>query len=313
MSALMVLCTACAVCVVGIAAAQNCTWTLNLIGTTRTLDLRPLQNIALNTTDGISHEYVFTVCENGVQCGSGGDSVMTCQQSEYILGRWDASVLPSWSSENGGTWSFAYRNGDTDCGNPARTWAPTFVCNEHVHHSIGEVSEVAGSCYYRVTIETMFACPNFTTTTQEPDDPCRYRDGNAVLDLSSLRGNLINVQFNDSLTRSGDDYFMYSPCQNTAKCDADEATMAYVFDFDSLQCSHVLAVWEEGLVQPFYLQQARLWQFTYVNGDECQGGQTVFNLEYVCVESANEPQVLQAQQIADCVYQMVIASVLACV
>ena len=45
----------------------------------------------------------------------------------FILGRWDQSTQPQYSSDSGGTWAFSYANGDTDCGNPSRTWAPTFV------------------------------------------------------------------------------------------------------------------------------------------------------------------------------------------
>ena len=68
----------------------------------------------LSTMDTAGNEYYYSVCRNGEECQ--GETIMANQLSEdgdicYVLGRWDASISPDYSSENGGTFSFMYENG----------------------------------------------------------------------------------------------------------------------------------------------------------------------------------------------------------
>eukprot|EP00485_Elphidium_margaritaceum_P010992 CAMPEP_0202698586 /NCGR_PEP_ID=MMETSP1385-20130828/11863_1 /ASSEMBLY_ACC=CAM_ASM_000861 /TAXON_ID=933848 /ORGANISM="Elphidium margaritaceum" /LENGTH=316 /DNA_ID=CAMNT_0049355339 /DNA_START=29 /DNA_END=976 /DNA_ORIENTATION=- len=303
-------------CVAWVTISQSCSWTVTHDGAIKTLDLTPLQGLMLNTTDVSSHYYSFTPCENGVLCR--GESVMTCQVTpdgrENIIGRWDTSISPAFADLGWGPqwWTFEYNNGDTDCGQPARNWVPTFECNESEKYVLGQVVERSGSCYYQITIETMFACDNYTTTTPVPVDDCKYVYGNHTLDLTSLRGELLSVPLN----KTESEYFMFTPCQNTAKCTRQSiSAMAYIFDFDTSKCLGAVAEWDNGQTQPIYLPEAQLWQLTYSNGESCSGilgKPTVFNLEFICDESASSPQILQAQAISECVYEMIIASILAC-
>lgn len=76
----------------------------------------------------------------------------------YVLGRWDQTITPTYSDLEGGTWTFRYDNGADDCGNPARTWAPTFVCAPGVEADYQTVSEIPGSCFYELTVRTQYAC-----------------------------------------------------------------------------------------------------------------------------------------------------------
>ena len=55
------------------------------------------------------------------------------------------------------------------------------------------------------------------------------------------------------------------------------------------------------------------WQFTYANGAKCgDDGHIIFNVEWLCNEDVNEAKVMEAMQISECVYEMIIESVLAC-
>ena len=87
--------------------------------------------------------------------------------------------------------------------------------------------------------------------------------------------------------------------------------MAYIFDGQNFECTQILSVWED-VNKPDYIEELASWQFTYTNGESCNGGQTVFNVIWVCDKSASEPTIIQAKKIDECVYQMIINSDLAC-
>ena len=112
------------------------------------------------------------------------------------------------------------------------------------------------------------------------------------------------------------EYYMYTPCENLAKCGhgQDVLAMAYIFDGIEFECKSYLAIWENGVTQPEYSKSLGIWQFTYTNGEQCENGNdnNVFQIEWICDNSASDPRVVQAKQIAQCVYQMVINSILAC-
>eukprot|EP00484_Ammonia_sp_Unknown_P017113 CAMPEP_0197026742 /NCGR_PEP_ID=MMETSP1384-20130603/6769_1 /TAXON_ID=29189 /ORGANISM="Ammonia sp." /LENGTH=266 /DNA_ID=CAMNT_0042455463 /DNA_START=90 /DNA_END=890 /DNA_ORIENTATION=+ len=157
LSSLLVL-----ICVLSAVHGQ-CKWDVILIGAHHTLDLTCAEGKELTTQDTSGHSYQFTLCANSASCN--GEDVMVSQSGEagcFILGRWDTDVEPEWSSASGGSFTFKYQNGDTDCGNPARTWAPTFVCQEGTEWEVGTVNEVTGSCFYTTTIYTKYACDGNT-------------------------------------------------------------------------------------------------------------------------------------------------------
>ena len=95
---------------------------------------------------------------------------MVFQSSDYdpsmcwVLGRYDSSIIPSYSTDSNESWTFEYMNGATDCGNPARTWMITFQCQKGVKYKTSTVTE-PGTCLYDATIYTEYACSGWSTTT----------------------------------------------------------------------------------------------------------------------------------------------------
>jgi len=146
-------------------AYAQCRWTVDDgSGGSVTLDLSGLSGKTLHasdTEDG-GHDYAWSVCTNSQSCD--GDTVMVAQRPSsgsddacYILGRWDASIEPTYDA-SAQTFAFKYDNGATDCGFPARTWAPTMKCQCGTSASLASVKELPGSCYYEVEIGTKYAC-----------------------------------------------------------------------------------------------------------------------------------------------------------
>eukprot|EP01084_Bolivina_argentea_P258558 435948_1 len=299
---------------IAVASSQCGPWTVTNPddGSQVTLDLGPLNGVIMNLTDGEDHNITYSVCRNDELCN--GEKAMVRQVPVddprycFILGRWDYSINPEFENINGGTWTFVYDNGDDECGNPVRTWSPLYVCTPGVKYRAGNVTEIA-SCYYEVTIETEFACQNWTTTTTAiPTSQCIFKsqDGEHILNMTSIRGQLISGE-----TDIHDMYIMYYPCMNLVKCNNNDV-MAYLFDGENVLCKQYLAIWEDGFVEPNYIESLKMWQFTYTNGESCNGGQNVFNVEWVCDPLAPSPMVIQSMEIAPCVYQMIINSQLAC-
>ena len=118
------------------------------------MDLSCAVGRKLTTTDTDGHTYTFTICSNGDTCS--GQNVMVDQSKDnqcYNLGRWDSSIQPTFDLNNGGMFTFEYANGDNDCGDPARTWVPTFRCDS-AEFAIDQVTEIPGTCRYSVEIHT---------------------------------------------------------------------------------------------------------------------------------------------------------------
>lgn len=191
---------------------------------------------------------------------------------------------------------------------------PTFECDPSIEYQITKVNEVE-ECQYVVLINTKYACDYNITTTSQPNGQCIFTsnvNGTLhILDMRSLRGQLISSLINNT---SGE-YFVYTPCDNIAKCGDDNnktLAMSYLFDAAQFECTKYLAIWEDGINQPLYSNEFKTWQFTFDNGQQCEGGPTVFQLDWICYHEAIEPLVNSSRQIAECVYQMVIYSVLAC-
>eukprot|EP01083_Nonionella_stella_P028025 77164_1 len=137
-------------------AHGQCSWTVD----GNTLDLgKCLAGETITAKDPGDHHYSWSICRNGETCKQ--QDIMVVQRAGdlcYILGQWDAAIQPKYEATNGGTWTFIYDNGDTDCGSPARTWSPKLVCTPGTHWESGIVNEATGSCYYEVEIKTQYAC-----------------------------------------------------------------------------------------------------------------------------------------------------------
>eukprot|EP01084_Bolivina_argentea_P039674 73315_1 len=151
------------ICLLVLRVSSQCRWTAIDPDNDQkvVLDLTPLANITLDILDVVGHHYHYSICRNNVTCR--GQRVMTGQTQPsdptacYIIGRWNSTIQPSYESMDGAMWKFRYNNGDTDCGNPARTWVPVFICNPATKYSVGNVEEPT-SCVYEVLIETEYAC-----------------------------------------------------------------------------------------------------------------------------------------------------------
>eukprot|EP01083_Nonionella_stella_P201699 737642_1 len=149
-------------------AYGDCQWAVKAAtGGTVTLDLSCIEEehktIHIKGTGQDSHhDYYWSMCSNSQQCN--GDNVMVRQIVDgdsshcYVLGRYDGKIKPT--TPNGDTWQFVYANGQNDCGHPARTWAPTFICNPDEEWKVGNVNEELNTCYYTIIINTKYACSN---------------------------------------------------------------------------------------------------------------------------------------------------------
>eukprot|EP01084_Bolivina_argentea_P301767 520697_1 len=311
-------------CLLFLRVSSQCKWTVfdDDTGQNVVLDLSPLNHKTFDITDAEQHHYYYSVCQNSESCN--GNSVMTKQTNNYgndcyILGRWNSSIQPTYQSINGGTWTFIYLNGESDCGNPVRAWSPTFVCAPDSNYNITNVTEVPGTCFYQVLIQTKLACADWnwtTTTTLMPEDRCIFRseDQEHILNISLWKGTVLS-KADENI---GYLYYMYSPCVNSINCSVsgdDRPAMAYIFDGMNFECKTQLAEWEYGFVEPTYIisKGVEMWQFNYT-GETCNESSRdiVFMVEWYCNESATTPDVVQSGQIATCVYQMRINSWLAC-
>ena len=231
------------------------------------------------------------------------------------VARWNSSVEPDYMALNGGAWEFYYPNGDL-CYYTGTywTWVPTFQCDPDKEYEMGPV--IYGTeCRYSTTIYTKYACDqnknsSTTTTTSEPNKQCIFEsaDGNHMLNLESVRGELLVARdSNETLNQ----YYTYTPCKNGNKCQYGNMGMAFVLD-ENFDCIEYIAKWEDGINTPMYIDGISSWQFTYTNGLQCGDGQDVFTVDWICNETASYPKISEATQKSECVYEMVVESMLAC-
>merc|ERR1719203_209420 len=152
-------------------ANAQCKWDSFYPGGSSTLDLSCAVGKELTTTDSEGHTYLFTICKNGESCS--GQNVMVEQKNAngdcWTLGKWDSSIQPTYSLANGGMFTFEFANGDNDCGDPARTWVPTFRCDSS-EFVIDQVTEISGTCRYEVEIHTKYACADNTECSGAPSN-----------------------------------------------------------------------------------------------------------------------------------------------
>eukprot|EP00484_Ammonia_sp_Unknown_P001738 CAMPEP_0197023024 /NCGR_PEP_ID=MMETSP1384-20130603/3807_1 /TAXON_ID=29189 /ORGANISM="Ammonia sp." /LENGTH=269 /DNA_ID=CAMNT_0042451167 /DNA_START=29 /DNA_END=838 /DNA_ORIENTATION=+ len=142
-------------------ASAQCTWS-DSSGNVLNLGCLNGQMKTAEDTASTPHVYQWSLCSNGTVCNE--KNVMVCQYQQenpddqkFILGRWDPDVQPSFDGNR--SWTFEYENGDTDCGpRGARAWVPTFECDHSTEWAISTVEETPGSCLYRTTITTKYAC-----------------------------------------------------------------------------------------------------------------------------------------------------------
>lgn len=287
------------------------TWTVS----GQTLDLHCLSGSSIDAQDNEEppHDYLWSFCENGIRCKD--DAVMVAQKSRtdnacYVLGRWDKSIAPTYSDLEGGTWTFRYDNGAEDCGNPARTWAPTFVCAPGVVAQYETVSEIPGSCFYELTVRTQYACVGQSYACPNVTDVCEWytEDGKNNLNLTALRNKTLSRVDNQN------DALMYllTPCRNHVKC-GTEHVMADIVNMNTLECETYLAKWDGGKVAPSYNSKLKQWKFVYNNGETCDGEENISEIIWNCDETIKDnAEIVRVKDNGACNYQIYVNSSLVC-
>ena len=135
----------------------GCKWTVSSGETLNLSSLsgKKLQTVQIDSSGHVIINYNYSVCANSEVC----DNVMTMVAQFPIdipncfnAGTYDASILPIYSNESGGTWTFTYFGEDDGC---SRVWIPTFICDPTINYNISIVTEQpVGSCNYFVEIDT---------------------------------------------------------------------------------------------------------------------------------------------------------------
>eukprot|EP01084_Bolivina_argentea_P308430 533337_1 len=179
--------------------SSQCKWQFG----SNTLDLTPLQHTTITAQAEWDQDgtFFYSICANEAGSCSDGDPLMTRQVPNYDpnwcypIGRWNPSINPIYDSSTG-NWQFAYENGDECKPSLNRSWAPTFICNPNVELEWGKVTYelTLESCRYELTLETRYACPNWTTTTISPENECIWKanDGEYILNMTSIKGTLLS-------------------------------------------------------------------------------------------------------------------------
>lgn len=227
----------------------------------------------------------------------------------WPIGRWDPNIRPTLDTTLGNdAWTFIYNNGDDDCGNPRRTWIPTFICDETENAVMGEITETPpGSCTYLVIIRTRYACANFTTTTTSaPEGQCEWNVGENTLNLTRYNGYMLNYADTQGLIWS------VSPCTNSISCLNNDMGMSTVGTLSN--CIQRLALWDQGLTDPTYSSNGGgQYEFVYQNGDECAGGEaSLTRIFWNCNQLATTARITAAAEKSSCEFEIQIDSNLAC-
>eukprot|EP01084_Bolivina_argentea_P308429 533336_1 len=289
--------------------SSQCKWQFG----SNVLDLTPLQNVTVEAEDDQGHTYFYSICRNEAGSCNDGDPLMTRQIANsdaglcYEIGRWNPDIRPTYD-EYYFAWEFEY-NGGLCIPSLNRSWAPTFICNPNVELLWGTVTELFGSCRYQLQLQTRYACSDWTTTTEAPNDECIWKanDGYNTLNISSIYGKALSAADNDN----NDLFYTYTPCSNSVKCDNTYA-MIYLFNISAIQCEKYLAIWENGMTEPSYNNELGIWQFVYNNGEQCDSLDNTLVVQWVCDQDAEISKIVKATESIKCDYELVINSSLAC-
>eukprot|EP01084_Bolivina_argentea_P118506 210251_1 len=251
------------------------------------LDLRQFYGDTI--TSGI---YTYTVCQNGFRaprpyCGMFGSQV---SQSPDMYALWYPSYQPQYDPDEV-TWTFRISNY-----NNAFQW----ICD----HSI-DIYQVVTITGMKIAIASKHACNQPEECVFiDPDNPQNS------LNLQTVTGDMIEF-IGDDLTYS----YQYTPCSNYVDCNG-ELVMAQRWNIAERTCDRYLAKYDvfDGY-KLFYNESAVEWKFTYYNGEPCTNGQisnTEFEIYWTCNQSVNGWDVINVEEIDECVYSMHIDSSIAC-
>jgi preprotein translocase subunit SecG len=171
--------------------AKACAYTAS--GNTITLD--PIKNKGIiNFLGDNGYYFNLTACDNGCSgCSSAGGDVMATQSQKNVaapgscqnyIGKYDDSVQPTYSTNNGGSFTFTYTNGQSasGCGAQGNRWLILkFICGSTDVDQAGMTVTEPATCQYEMTVPTRCACSN---------NPCSGSSGGGGSSSSSSDGGL---------------------------------------------------------------------------------------------------------------------------
>ena len=287
------------------------------------LDLSPLINTQLFYWDGSTYNYTYTVCANTLECKplDGEEAIVSIKQGEpnstypptrqdcWWLAKWDeGGVQPSYNPTLQ-SWTFQYSNGmpcPGEEGSPRETKI-IWKCNPNVAYIIIYAHNTS-ECGYEIGIESVLACIDI------PPPYCKWfaqgPGGNSItLDLTPL-SNTTMIGIDDN---NPELVFAYTPCKNGTKCD-DTDVMAKIENVTTSDgCDTYIAIWDDedngGL--PEYGDG--VWKFTYNNGQNCGELTSELYIYWFCNPNISTYVVEKTNIIEPCLYDINIATSLACV
>eukprot|EP01083_Nonionella_stella_P259126 885056_1 len=168
-----------------------------------------------------------------------------------------------------------------------------------------------GAFSYDLTKEmAKLEAENITTTPSPIPGGCLFRssDSKHSLNLTQYEGTtLAKVDDNDNSL-----IYSISPCDNLLPCNNMQVN-TYQFDLNKMACVKYLSIYKDGQVIPKYDETDKMWQFIYTNGQPCNGLESVLQVYWRCDPNMNnKSQIVNAQELATCNYQMIINSSFAC-
>ena len=154
----------------------------------------------------------------------------------------------------------------------------------------------------------MYACADI------PPPYCQWygqdRDGSDVrLDLSALSSTTIigNDASNSELV------FAYTPCRNATKCDDLDVMMKIENVTTSDGCMSYIGIWEDDINGGVPEYDNGIWRFSYNNGETCGELASELYIYWMCDQNVTNYRVERADIIEPCLYDVTIATSLACV
>eukprot|EP01083_Nonionella_stella_P079012 216548_1 len=285
------------------------------------LDLSPIANKELKWYEGSSnsannwYNYSYSVCANDLYCVPKFQSpahVMISQYAAHLgecywLAQWDNGRKQPTYDPRQQLWTFEYTGMPCDSDfKPERNTTVHWHCNATVEYEISRLIQTS-ACEYLVFIESKYACPVDSCTWSVPNK--------GVLDLTALSKTTVIISQDTSEDAL---VFVYTPCRNGSRCGGLDVMVKLdnVTSADSSACDAYLAIWEESSNNdPTYDDQKGIWKFEYKNGQICNGLDSSLFVYWYCDETLIDPpyyKTLYGSRIAPCLYDIGIASPLAC-
>ena len=145
---------------------------------------------------------------------------------------------------------------------------------------------------------------------------CIFTDGsNRELDLRCLQDSVLSIFVDNGPTDQT--FYNYSICENALNCTFEgrgPIGMMVQYGYPNQDVCYVNARFDGGTTRPTYNVTTQTWTFQYTNGDSnpfcLQNRSTILN--FVCNASIEEYEIVFANEISSCRYEMTIATKYGC-